>query len=109
MARFDQQRDRPDDRIKVTADRSEAPPGRDLRAGRQRFARSACRGPAGDVPQAIRSIVASGCQALAPNAVADLFNWATATDEYEITQSPLGYLESRGLIGTRVVRQRVLT
>jgi hypothetical protein len=51
-------------------------------------------------------------QALAHNAVADLCNlldWETPTDEYEITQSPLRHLEPRGLIATRVVRQRVLT
>jgi hypothetical protein len=54
----------------------------------------------------------TAAQALAHNAVADLcnlFKWATATDEYEITQSSFCHLEPRGLIGARVVRQRVLT
>ena len=41
----------------------------------------------------------AAAQAQARSAVADLcnlFNWATATDEYEITQSPLGHLKQRG-------------
>jgi len=112
MARFDQQRDRPEDRRAATAGRSGAPPGRDLRASRQRFSRSrAVVLPAMSRRRSGPSLPAAN-QALAHNAVADLcnlLNWATATDEYEITQSPLRHLEPRGLIGTRVVRQRVLT
>ena len=92
-------RDRPEDRRGATAGRSEAPPGRDLRAGRQRFSRSrAVVLPAMSRRRSGPSLPAAA-QALARNAVADLcnlFNWATAADEYEITQLPLGHLEPRG-------------